>query len=125
MALPTPVNGQITDAVTQGNVSVLASWTIAIGALFLLEAVLEFVKIRVTILTGQRVIYDVRKTLFHHIHRLPVRFFDKTPIGTLVTRVTSDVEALAELFSSGLDAICHDVLSLLLMMGLLYDPLIY
>lgn len=86
----------------------------------LLEAAMEYVKLRVTILTGQRVIYDVRHKLFAHIHRLPLRFFDRTPVGTLVTRVTSDVEALAELFSSGIAAICHDILSLALMIVLLF-----
>ena len=98
----------------------LAHWVLIIAVLFVLESLLEYVKIRVTILTGQRVIYDVRHKLFAHIHRLPVRFFDRTPVGTLVTRVTSDVEALAELFSSGLAAICHDVLSLVLMVVFLF-----
>ena len=108
------------EGIIAGRLDLLTQWIIAIGILFVLEAILEYVKMRVTILTGQRVIFDVRRRLFSHIHRLPVRFFDRTPVGTLVTRVTSDVEALAELFSSGLAAICHDVLSLVMMVVLLF-----
>ena len=108
------------EGIIAGQLDVLAHWVLIIAVLFVLESLLEYVKIRVTILTGQRVIYDVRHKLFAHIHRLPVRFFDRTPVGTLVTRVTSDVEALAELFSSGLAAICHDVLSLVLMVVFLF-----
>lgn len=52
--------------------------------------------------TGQRVLHDLRNALFAHIQKLPVSFFDRTPVGRLVTRITNDVATLAELFSAAL-----------------------
>src|SRR6185369_16126942 len=54
-----------------------------------------------TSLLGQRVMRDLRRDNFGHVQRLPVMFFDRTPVGRLVTRVTSDVESLNELFTAG------------------------
>jgi ATP-binding cassette subfamily B protein len=62
--------------------------------------------------TGQRVVHDLRQALFAHVQRLPARFFDRTPVGRLMTRVLSDVEAIGELFTSGLVAMLGDVLTL-------------
>lgn len=66
-----------------------------------------------TSLLGQRVMRDLRSELFQHLQRLPVAFFDRTPVGRLVTRVTSDVEALNELFTSGVVAGLGDLFTLL------------
>jgi len=66
-----------------------------------------------TNLLGQRVMRDLRTELFAHLQRLPISFFDKTPVGRLVTRVTSDVEALNELFTSGVVAGLGDLFTLL------------
>jgi ATP-binding cassette subfamily B protein len=63
-------------------------------------------------LTGQRVIHDLRATLFTHLLRLEAAFFDRTPVGRLMTRVLSDVEAVSEAFTSGLFAIVADVVTL-------------
>ena len=107
-------------AVVLQDLSTVARWIVIYLLLATLLATLDYVKTRVTILTGQRVILDVRGRLFHHIHRLPLSYLDRTPVGTLVTRVTSDVEALAEMFSSGLAAIAHDLLTLVLVVLLLF-----
>ena len=62
--------------------------------------------------TGQRAMFDLRRELMSHLQRLDVAFFDRNPIGRLVTRVTTDVEVLNELFASGLVTILGDVLTL-------------
>ena len=54
-----------------------------------------------TALLGQRVMRDLRQQLFDHVQRLSIGFYDRTPVGRLVTRVTSDVESLNELFTAG------------------------
>src|SRR3954464_5469233 len=54
-----------------------------------------------TTLLGQRVMRDLRQQLFEHVQRLSIGFYDRTPVGRLVTRVTSDVESLNELFTAG------------------------
>jgi len=66
-----------------------------------------------TSLLGQRVMRDLRRELFERLQRLPVPFFDRNPVGRLVTRVTSDVEALNELFTSGVVAGVGDLFTLL------------
>lgn len=59
--------------------------------------------------TGQRVMYDMRRRLFAHVLRLPLRFFDRNPVGRLVTRVTNDVAAINEMFTSMLVSLFRDV----------------
>ena len=66
-----------------------------------------------TALLGQRVMHDLRQELFAHVQRLSIAFYDRTPVGRLVTRVTSDVESLNELFTAGVVAGLGDVFALL------------
>ena len=63
--------------------------------------------------TGQKVMFDMRAEIFRHLQRLHVGFFDNNPVGRLVTRVTSDVDALNEMFTSGVVAIFDDIFVLL------------
>ena len=85
--------------------------------LFLPAAVLtfclEFTQSFAMQLVGQRVMYDMRKQLFAHLQRLQMSFFDRNPVGRLVTRVTTDVDVLNDLFASGVVAIFGDIFSLL------------
>jgi ATP-binding cassette subfamily B multidrug efflux pump len=62
--------------------------------------------------TGQKIMFDLRSQIFRHIQSMSVAFFDRTPVGRLVTRVTSDVDALNEMFTSGVLAIFEDVFAL-------------
>jgi len=85
-------------------------------ALFLPTALvtflLEFAQSFSMQLVGQRVMFDLRKQLFAHLQRLQMGFFDRNPVGRLVTRVTTDVDVLNELFASGMVAIFGDIFSL-------------
>ena len=74
---------------------------------------LEFAQSFAMQLVGQRVMYDLRKQLFAHLQRLQMNFFDRNPVGRLVTRATTDVDVLNDLFASGVVAIFGDVFSLL------------
>jgi len=112
LARPWAITRAIDRGIVPRDPEGLAFWLLIFGLLSLFDALIEYLRTRVTILTGQKVIFDVRRRLFGHIHTLPLRFFDRTPVGALVTRVSSDVEALAEMFSSGVAAVCHDLLSL-------------
>ena len=51
--------------------------------------------------TGQKMMFDLRSQIFRHLQRMHVAFYDKNPVGRLVTRVTTDVDALNEMFTSG------------------------
>jgi ATP-binding cassette subfamily B protein len=77
-------------------------------ALYALRAGLAYV----TQLTGQRVMHDLRRALFAHLQRQDSAFFDRNPVGRLMTRVLNDVEAINELFTSGVVAIVGDVVTL-------------
>ena len=66
-----------------------------------------------TAMLGQRVMRDLRRQLFEHVQRLSIAFYDRTPVGRLVTRVTSDVESLNELFTAGVVAGLGDLFTLL------------
>ena len=71
--------------------------------------------------TGQQVSFDLRSSLFAHLQRLPVRFFDTNPVGRLMTRLTTDVENLNEVFSSGVVVILGDIFMLLgIVVAMLY-----
>ena len=74
---------------------------------------LQFAQSLTMQLVGQRVMYDMRKQLFAHLQRLQMSFFDRNPVGRLVTRVTTDVDVLNDLFASGVVAIFGDAFSLI------------
>ncbi len=59
--------------------------------------------------TGQKIMFDLRRQIFRHIQQMHVGFFDRNPVGRLVTRLTSDVDALNDMFTSGVLAIFEDV----------------
>ncbi|MBS1815991.1 MAG: ABC transporter ATP-binding protein [Acidobacteria bacterium] len=79
----------------------------------LLSYGLEFLQTYLMQWTGQRVMFDLRSQIFRHLQRMDVSFFDRNPVGRLVTRVTSDVDALNEMFTAGVLAIFEDVFVLL------------
>ena len=71
-------------------------------------------------LMGQYIMNDMRRQVFAHLQRLPISYYDRNPIGRLVTRVTTDVDALNELFSAGIVAILGDILLLAGIVGVLF-----
>ncbi len=73
----------------------------------------SYLETLLTGILGQRVMHDLRREIFAKLQRLPVQFFDRNPVGRLVTRVTSDVESLNELFASGVVAGLGDLFTLL------------
>lgn len=84
------------------------------------EFVARFVQTYAMQLAGQRAMGLLRRAVFRHIHALRVSFFDRTPIGRIVTRVTNDVDNLGELFASGAVTAIGDVLMLLGIVGFMF-----
>lgn len=84
-----------------------------LGALYLASLLitfaLEFLQTYMMQWTGQKIMFDLRSQIFRHLQRMSPSFFDRNPVGRLVTRVTSDVDALNEMFTSGVLAIFEDV----------------
>jgi ATP-binding cassette, subfamily B, multidrug efflux pump len=73
---------------------------------------LEFTQTWTLQMTGQRIMFDLRLEIYRHLQRLGVRFFDRHPVGRLMTRVTSDVDVLNDLFTSGVVSVFGDVFTL-------------
>ncbi len=94
---------------------------IALVFLFVLLGafVLEYVRTYTLQMTGQKIMFDLRMQVYGHLQKLDVRFFDRNPVGRLMTRVTTDVDVLNELFASGVVAIFGDVFMLIGIMAVL------
>ncbi len=75
----------------------------------LFSFVLEFVQTYLMQWTGQKIMFDLRSQIFRHLQEMHIGFFDKNPVGRLVTRVTTDVDALNEMFTAGVVSIFEDV----------------
>jgi len=99
-----------------GEISVGAA---VIGGILLLSAALRVLQARWSNRVAQRAMRDLRVQVFGHIQAQPLRFFDRNPVGRLVTRVAQDTDALADVLTNGLDAIFHDIFMLVLIVVIL------
>lgn len=98
----------------------LVNWILIILGLLVLEGFFQLIGSYFSNLLAQSVIHDIRKKLFNHILSFRMKYFDQTPVGALVTRVVSDLEAVTEVFSSGLMEIAGDLISLIFVLTLMF-----
>ena len=101
------------EAIPRGDGGQLGFLAMLFLASIVLVFVFEYVQALVTTWLGQRVMYDLRTRIFARLQRLDLAFYDRNPVGRLMTRITSDVETLNELFSSGLVTVFGDLFTLL------------
>ncbi len=80
----------------------------------------QYIQIRIMQRVGQQTMYDMRREIFIHMQRLPMSYFDRNPVGRLVTRVTTDVDALNDLFAAGVVTMINDFFLLVVMAVLLF-----
>ncbi|MEM9554522.1 MAG: ABC transporter ATP-binding protein [Acidobacteriota bacterium] len=99
--------GHEVDPIT-GVVALAVFWALATAFAF----VVLYAQSYVMQLMGQRIMFDLRRDVFDHLQRLPVRYFDRRPVGRLVTRATTDIESLNEVFTAGLVSIFGDIVLL-------------
>ena len=102
------------------NKQQLLAWSLLIAGLLILEGFFQLISTYFSNLLAQSVIKDIRTKTFNHLLSFRMRFFDKTPVGALVTRVVSDVEAITEVFSAGLMEISGDLISLFFILILMF-----
>ncbi|MED5563107.1 MAG: ABC transporter ATP-binding protein [Gemmatimonadota bacterium] len=100
------------DAIPNGDTSLLATLAAAYLGSVVLGFVLLYAQTVLTTWLGQRVMYDLRTEIFGKLQGFDLRFYDKNPVGRLMTRITSDVETLNELFASGVVAVFGDLFTL-------------
>ncbi|HLZ92469.1 MAG TPA: ABC transporter ATP-binding protein [Candidatus Acidoferrum sp.] len=95
-----------------------------LSVLYLLVLIFDFfaqyVQIRIMQRVGQQTMYDMRTGIFSHLQRLPMTYYDRNPVGRLITRVTTDVDALNDLFAAGVVTMINDFFLLAVMAGLLF-----
>jgi ATP-binding cassette subfamily B protein len=95
------------------NEKELFNWTALILLVLLFEGIFQFFNAFSSNLLAQSIIRDIRQRLYNHMQSFKMKYFDETPIGSLVTRLVSDIEAIAEVFSSGFIDILGDLLMLI------------
>ncbi len=100
-------------AIPAADYALLAKLAVAYMGAVVIGAALQYGQGILTTWLGQSVMYDLRTEIFERFQRLDLRFFDRNPVGRLMTRITNDVETLNELFSSGVVSVFGDVFTLL------------
>lgn len=117
------VDGPVARFQETGDAAALTGDLARVAALFggalLLAFLLRAAQMIAINTVGQRTMLDLRTAVFAHVQRQPLSFYDRNPVGRLVTRVVHDVESLNEVLTSGVDAIFHDVLKLTAIVGLM------
>ena len=102
-----------------GKYSGLVNMTILMVVMLLLQTLIQYNHTLLTNTLGQSVIRDLRINVFNHITKLKLKFFDKTPIGQLITRTVSDLETIADIFSEGLISMIGDTLQVIVIIGVM------
>lgn len=105
--------------ISSGDLDGLLQFTLLMLGALMLESVFRYAFSYLSVWLGQQAVHDLRLRLYKHLVGKRLRFFDKTPIGTLTTRTVSDIETIAEVFSQGLLTIVGDVLQLLAVLAVM------
>lgn len=114
---PLIIQKTIDEKVTTGDYPGLVNMIMLLVGLLVIQAIVQYLHTFYSAWLGQHIIKDIRIRLFRHIQDLQLKFFDRTPIGRLVTRNVSDIETLAEVFSTGIAGIMADVLQLVVILS--------
>ena len=112
------IDQYITPGVPEGLGTIAIFYVLVLVSQFVFT---HFEEVR-TEMIGQHVMYDIRQTLFSHLQHLDVQFFDRNPVGRLMTRVTSDVQTLNELFAYGVISVLTNLVQIL---GIMVAMLLY
>ncbi len=110
----------IDNAIPAGDATLLGWLAVAFVVSLALAFALSYAQTLLTTWLGQRIMYDLRRETFGHLQRLGLSFFDRNPVGRLMTRVTNDVETLNEFFSSGIVTVFGDIFTLVFIVGAMF-----
>jgi ATP-binding cassette subfamily B protein len=110
----------IDNYIAHGDLAGLNKVVLVYLAIILFGFLLGYLQTYIMQLTGQRIMFDLRLEIFTHLQSLPLSFFDKNPVGRLMTRVTTDVDVLNELFTAGVVTLLGDLLVLLGVVAILF-----
>jgi len=102
----------IDDHIVKGDMAGLVQFVLIILGVLVLQGALQYGLSLLLTWIGQHVLLDIRTALYRHVQKLALRYYDTTPVGRIVTRVTNDVETLNELFSQGIVSMIADVMTI-------------
>ena len=117
---PFVIQKVIDNPVANGDFQGLINMTLILVGLLVMQSIVQYGHTYLSGWLGQFIIRDIRLKLYRHLLSLRLKFFDKTPIGRLVTRNVSDVETLSDVFSQGLAAMIGDILQILFILGMMF-----
>jgi ATP-binding cassette subfamily B protein len=117
---PILIQYTLDEHVAFGNYNAMVVVMIWLLVLLIVQSIAQYIHTYLSGWLGQQIIRDMRVKLYQHIVNLRLRFFDKTPIGRLVTRTISDVETLSDVFSEGLAAMVGDLLQIIFILGFMF-----
>jgi ATP-binding cassette subfamily B multidrug efflux pump len=118
---PILIEYTVDNFIVGSNPEMLLRYCLIMLGLLFLEAIFQFVFMYAGNWIGQSVIKDIRKKLFEKLLSFRLKYFDETPIGALVTRVVSDIETIAEIFSQGILVIFSDVFKIILIVSWMFS----
>ena len=110
----------IDDYIAQSNYNGLILIAALLFGSLMLQAFVQYFLTYYTQYLGQKTLYDLRTQLFEHVQKLALKYFDRTPIGRIVTRTTNDVESLGELFSSGIVMVFSDIFIIIWILAFMF-----
>ena len=116
---PHLIGSAIDEEMTKGDSHGLLMIFLIVAVLLVVEAIMQFYQTYIANSVAQSVTMDLRSSLFDHVLNFRLRYFDKTPVGTFVTRVVSDIDGIAQVFSNGLLTIVGDILKLIVVIGIM------
>jgi subfamily B ATP-binding cassette protein MsbA len=119
-ARPLLIKYTIDNFIIEPNAKGLLDYTLLLCGLLLIESIVQFFFIYSANYLGQNIIRDIRIKLYKHIIAFKLKYFDQTPIGTLVTRAVSDIETIANIFSEGILVIFGDMFKIVVMVGAMF-----
>lgn len=118
--IPKLIQSALDNEVARKDLPALNRAVLFILALYLLNTIITLVKTYASNVIAQNVIRDLRMQVFQYINRLKLKFIDKTPVGTMVTRNVSDIETLANFFTEGAITIAGDILQIIMIVSFMF-----
>ncbi len=109
--------GKITLLAARHGILLISAFYLGV---LLFDFLAQYIQIRIMQRVGQQTMYDMRTQIFGHLQRLPMTYYDRNPVGRLMTRVTTDVDALNDLFAAGVVTMINDFFLLVVMAALLF-----
>jgi ATP-binding cassette subfamily B protein len=117
---PEQMRSMLDEAVPGGNKERIISIGIAFIGMLMFEALIQYIQTQLANRVAQSITFDLRSEIYAHVVKFRLSYFDKTPVGQVVTRVISDVDGIADVFSAGILDIFRDLLKLIFIVGFMF-----